>query len=254
MASLRQKNTEEVVKNSKRSNQSEIKLRLSKRWPKWDSEGKGYGAPRGWWSDPDEFFRQLPGDFLFFPVVTSGGGSSLQTIRSKIFTANPHPRCDTVCRGGWRCSQTSGMAAACSRKPINLYVCPPISSSFAVSPSGKYFTSSRRLSAIGTLSLFPRWDWFEARLLESERGLYDQPLLPVRVCHHSLVSFSRVFQDFSTDSFSSKGRESCHLTVYALYAFFLSLLFSLDDVQRGRSVPTWKYKRALLRIAGCGSL
>lgn len=42
-------------------------------------------------SDPDEFFRQFPGGFLFFPVVTSGGGvAGLQTIRSKIFTANPN--------------------------------------------------------------------------------------------------------------------------------------------------------------------
>lgn len=40
-------------------------------------------------SDPDEFFRRFPGDFLFFPVVTSGAvGRSLQTIRSKIFTAS----------------------------------------------------------------------------------------------------------------------------------------------------------------------
>lgn len=39
--------------------------------------------------DPDEFFRQFPGGFLFFPVVTSSGGSGLQTIRSKIFTTTP---------------------------------------------------------------------------------------------------------------------------------------------------------------------
>jgi len=40
-------------------------------------------------SDPDEFFRRFPGGFLFFPVVTSSGGSGLQTIRSKIFTTTP---------------------------------------------------------------------------------------------------------------------------------------------------------------------
>jgi len=90
-------------------------------------------------SDPDEFFRRFPGGFLFFPVVTSsGGGSGLQTIRSKIFTTTPPipPRQGlrgTDGGGGWGGPggrmgkvaelQTRGMAAAWSRKPINLYVC-----------------------------------------------------------------------------------------------------------------------------------
>lgn len=47
------------------------------------------GGGRAKRSDPDEFFRRFPGGFLFFPVVTSSGGSSLQTIRSKIFTTTP---------------------------------------------------------------------------------------------------------------------------------------------------------------------
>jgi len=90
-------------------------------------------------SDPDEFFRRFPGGFLFFPVVTSsGGGSGLQTIRSKIFTATPADSAATGVawnqRGkGWGGPggrmgkvaelQTRGMAAAWSRKPINPYVC-----------------------------------------------------------------------------------------------------------------------------------
>lgn len=52
-------------------------------------EGKGQNRGGEKRSDPDEFFRRFPGGFLFFPVVTSSGGSGLQTIRSKIFTTTP---------------------------------------------------------------------------------------------------------------------------------------------------------------------
>lgn len=100
------------------------------------------GGGGGSGSDPDEFFRRFPGDFLFFPVVTSGAvGRSLQTIRSKIFTASQPPHSPLLRHGpprgregggGQRVIQTRGMAAACSRKPINLYRLPSTISSSLV--------------------------------------------------------------------------------------------------------------------------
>lgn len=105
-------------------------------------------SQRGWRSDPDEFFRRFPGDFLFFPVVTSGGGSVVcRQFAVKFLQPTPisllrhgSPRgVEAAVVAAVAALQTRGMAAACSRKPINLYVCPPISSSFAISPYGKIF-------------------------------------------------------------------------------------------------------------------
>lgn len=97
---------------------------------------------------PRRVFPPVSRGFPIFPGRNVGRWvGSLQTIRSKIFTANPisllrhgSPRgVEAAVVAAVAALQTRGMAAACSRKPINLYVCPPISSSFAISPYGKIF-------------------------------------------------------------------------------------------------------------------
>lgn len=124
--------------------------------------------------DPDEFFRRFPGDFLFFPVVTPGGGSAvcrqfavkfLQPTSLAPFAPIP---CDTR---GWLAAAfpdaRNGRGLLAETHKTYTYIRLPSNllepHCFAACTSAgrgreRYFTSSRRLSAIGTLSLFPRWD------------------------------------------------------------------------------------------------
>lgn len=199
-----------------------MKKKDFERWPKWGSVRRkaerkrkredsrdpcigGEGGGSG--SDPDEFFRRFPGDFLFFPVVTSGAvGRSLQTIRSKIFTASqpPHPltpvatRAAAGTRGG---RGTEGDPDARNGRGLLAETHKPIPSALhnLLEPRpGKYFTPCRRLSPIGTLSLFPPSDWFETGLLGGGGG-YLRLLLPLSFPR--FVSFSSTRPLFS--SFSS---------------------------------------------------
>lgn len=87
-------------------------------------------------SDPDEFFRRFPGDFLFFPVVTSGAVVGRRQFAVKFLQpALTHsPVATRAAAAGMGAIQTRGMAAACSRKPINLYRLPS-----TISPSRKIF-------------------------------------------------------------------------------------------------------------------
>lgn len=174
-------------------------------------------------SDPDEFFRRFPGSFLFFPVVTSGGGSGLQTIRSKIFTTTPVDSAATGVAdrgalspspqrekerergggGGGRNRrgmvgkvaelQTRGMAAAWSRKPINLYAClstydlqsPPSPSHFlplstcVVECCRRYMSLSLSLSSLRHLSVTYRY--FYLRLI-TPSCVFSQILLLKTLC------------------------------------------------------------------------